>query len=158
MSNCYEWEGSSTTDPELKGSSFSATSMEEALKMIRECYDGVPTLIREYPSNVKPWEKYCIGKPIRTIEQIVDEKAALDNTDLLTMSEEELRAEVVKLRTGIRAHRDCSGHNLCWYHPELWNLLPERVTPTPQIPPLPEFMMRCAEYRLSLEKKVEPGK
>ena len=30
-----------------------------------------------------------------------------------------------KLRAGIRAHRDSTGHELCWHHPALWGLLPE---------------------------------
>jgi len=48
--------------------------------------------------------------------------------DLDSMSREELIAEVKKLRMGIRQHRDSSEHDLCWYHPDLWSLLPERST------------------------------
>jgi hypothetical protein len=36
--------------------------------------------------------------------------------DILSWNREELIAEVVRLRTGIRAHRDSSGHDLCWHH------------------------------------------
>ena len=36
-----------------------------------------------------------------------------------------LVAEVKKLRAGIREHRDSTGHDLCWHHPDLWALLPE---------------------------------
>ena len=32
-----------------------------------------------------------------------------------------------KLRAGIRKHRDSTGHDLCWHHPDLWELLPERT-------------------------------
>ena len=35
-----------------------------------------------------------------------------------------LVAEVRKLRAGIRKHRDSTGHDLCWHHPDLWDLLP----------------------------------
>jgi hypothetical protein len=74
------------------------------------------------------------------------------NEDLNAMTRDELIAEVIKLRTGIRTHRDCSGHDLCWYHPELWGLLPEKVIPDPQVPPEGEFLACCRTYRLSLEK------
>ena len=45
------------------------------------------------------------------------------------MTRGQLAAEVVKLRAAIRRHRDSSGHDLCWHHPELWATLPERVDP-----------------------------
>lgn len=54
--------------------------------------------------------------------------------DLLRMSREELIDEVRKLRRGIRAHRDSSLHELCWHHPELWGLLPQRTDPVPVVP------------------------
>lgn len=46
------------------------------------------------------------------------------DSDLEELDREALIAEVKWLRAGIRAHRDSSGHDLCWHHPELWNLLP----------------------------------
>jgi hypothetical protein len=46
------------------------------------------------------------------------------DTDLDKMSREELIAEVRKFRAGIRKHRDSTGHDLCWHHPDLWALLP----------------------------------
>lgn len=70
--------------------------------------------------------------------------------DLDKMTMDELRDEVKKLRTGIRKHRDCSGHDLCWYHPELWELLPEKIEPKPEVPELPEFIQNCVKYRLTL--------
>lgn len=73
----------------------------------------------------------------------------MDN-DLKDMSREDLIAEVMKLRTGIREHRDATGHNLCWYVPELWDLLPEKTTPSPEVPPKDEFMRCCKLYRESL--------
>ncbi len=38
------------------------------------------------------------------------------------------------LRAGIRAHRDAAGHELCWHHPALWSLLPEKTDPLPAVP------------------------
>jgi hypothetical protein len=46
----------------------------------------------------------------------------MDN-DLETMTKEDLVAEVKNLRQGIREHRESSGHDLCWHHPDLWGLL-----------------------------------
>jgi len=37
--------------------------------------------------------------------------------------------EVKRLRQGIRQHRDSSLHELCWHHPSLWGLLPEKTDP-----------------------------
>ena len=49
--------------------------------------------------------------------------------DLDAMSRDDLLSEVRRLRAGIRAHRDPSGHELCWHDPALWGLLPEKVAP-----------------------------
>ena len=57
--------------------------------------------------------------------------------DLVTMDRDQLVAEVKRLRAGIRAHRDSTGHELCWHHPDLWGLLPERVTPGEESPVVP---------------------
>ena len=46
--------------------------------------------------------------------------------DLAAMSKDQLVAEIVKLRAGIRAHRDSSGHDLCWHHPALWGCCPRK--------------------------------
>ena len=71
--------------------------------------------------------------------------------DVKSMTQEQLIEEVLKLRKGIRQHRDASGHNLCWYVPELWNLLPDKSNPTPEIPSKEEFLECCKKYRESLE-------
>lgn len=76
--------------------------------------------------------------------------AALD-ADLQHMSAAQLADEVRRLRAGIRAHRDSSGHDLCWYHPQLWQLLPEQVQPSPEVPDWPQFMRGCIRYRQSLD-------
>ena len=73
------------------------------------------------------------------------------DADLDTMSREQLIAEVRKLRVGIRAHRDSSGHDLCWHHPALWGLLPEKTDPLPVVPDWPQFMEGCIRYRQSLD-------
>jgi len=62
--------------------------------------------------------------------------------------------EVKRLRAGIRAHRDSSGHDLCWHHPELWALLPERIEPTVAAPPWPNFIRGCLAYRESLDREL----
>ena len=78
------------------------------------------------------------------------------DSDLDQMNREALIAEVKKLRNGIRNHRDSTGHDLCWYHPALWSLLPEKSDPLPSVPDWPKFMEGCVRYRQSLDKQA-PG-
>ena len=56
------------------------------------------------------------------------------DADLERMTREEIIEELVKLREGIRTHRDASRHELCWHHPALWGLLPEKTDPLPEVP------------------------
>lgn len=79
----------------------------------------------------------------------------LDN-DLDRLSRDQLVDEVRRLRTAVRAHRDSSGHELCWHHPQLWDLLPERTTPEVAVPPWPRFLRGCVRYRESLDRQL-PG-
>jgi hypothetical protein len=74
--------------------------------------------------------------------------------DLERMSREELIAEATRLRQGIRAHRDSSGHEFCWHHPALWGLLPERTDPLPTVPEWPVFLRGCVRYRQSLDEQL----
>jgi hypothetical protein len=74
--------------------------------------------------------------------------------DLDALSREQLILEVKRLRAGIREHRDSTGHDLCWHHPKLWGLLPERVTPDVAVPPWPQFLRGCLRYRESLEREL----
>lgn len=74
--------------------------------------------------------------------------------DLQGFSTEQLRAEVVRLRNGIRAHRDSTGHELCWHHPDLWALLPEPTPPAIAVPEWPQFMRGCIRYRQSLDAQA----
>jgi hypothetical protein len=71
--------------------------------------------------------------------------------DLDRLSREALIAEVKRLRQGIRKHRDSSGHDLCWHHPQLWSLLPEPIDPQVAVPPWPKFLRGCVKYRESLD-------
>ena len=70
------------------------------------------------------------------------------------MTREELVAEVMRLRAGIREHRDSSGQELCWHHPKLWALLPEKVDPRIAVPEWPQFMRGCVRYRASLDEQA----
>ncbi|HEU5163293.1 MAG TPA: hypothetical protein VFV54_09135 [Thermoanaerobaculia bacterium] len=74
--------------------------------------------------------------------------------DLDRMTREELIAEVVKLRQGVRAHRDSSGQELCWHHPALWSLLPDATDPLPVVPEWPAFLRGCIRYRQSLDGQL----
>ena len=71
--------------------------------------------------------------------------------DLIDLSREALIAEIKKLRSAIREHRDASGHHLCWYQPALWSLLPEKASPSITVPEWPQFMRGCIRYRQSLD-------
>lgn len=73
--------------------------------------------------------------------------------DLDTMDRAALVAEVRKLRQGIREHRDSSRHALCWHHPQLWGLLPEKIAPEIEVPDWPHFMEGCLHYRRSLDEQ-----
>jgi hypothetical protein len=74
--------------------------------------------------------------------------------DLTDLSREALIAEVVRLRNGIRAHRDSSGHELCWHHPQLWGLLPEPIPDDIRVPAWPQFLRGCLRYRESLDRQL----
>jgi hypothetical protein len=74
--------------------------------------------------------------------------------DLQSLTREQLLAEVSKLRRGIREHRDSSGHALCWHHPALWSLLPEKTDPAPRVPEWPQFLRGCIRYRQSLDEQA----
>lgn len=74
--------------------------------------------------------------------------------DLENMSRERLIAEVKDLRNGIRKHRDSTGQELCWHHPALWSLLPEKTDPLPAVPDWPQFLQGCVRYRQSLDEQI----
>ena len=74
--------------------------------------------------------------------------------DRAGMTQKALIAEVMRLRTGIREHRDSSGHDLCWHHPQLWGLLPEPIPQDIAVPPWPKFLRGCLKYRESLDREL----
>ena len=74
--------------------------------------------------------------------------------ELTALSRDELIHEVLRLREGIRRHRDSTGHDLCWHHPQLWGLLPDTTDPQPAVPEWPEFMQGCIRYRQSLDAQL----
>ena len=76
------------------------------------------------------------------------------DSDLEALTCDQLVAEVKRLRAGIRTHRDSTGHDLCWHHPGLWGLLPERVAPEVAVPPWPKFLRGCLRYREALEREL----
>lgn len=76
------------------------------------------------------------------------------DADLESLSREQLIVEVKKLRQGIREHRDSTGHELCWRHPALWALLPEKTDPLPVVPDWPQFFRGCIRYRQSLDEQL----
>lgn len=76
------------------------------------------------------------------------------DSDLNNMSREELLAELIKLRSAVRVHRDSTGHDLCWHHPDLWNLLPEKSSVCPVVPEWPVFLRGCLQYRQSLDEQL----
>lgn len=73
--------------------------------------------------------------------------------DLDAMDRATLLAEARRMRAGIRKHRDSSGQDLCWHHPELWGLLPDAPNALPTVPDWPEFMEGCVRYRASLDRQ-----
>jgi hypothetical protein len=76
------------------------------------------------------------------------------DADLEGMDRDALLAQARAMRAAIRAHRDASGHDLCWHHPAMWALLPEKVDPAIAVPPWPRFLRGCVRYRQSLDEQA----
>jgi len=76
------------------------------------------------------------------------------DSDFESMNKEQLIAEIKKLRASILEHRDFSGHDLCWYHPDLWSLLPEKSDSNVHVPAWPQFMRGCIKFRQSLDEQL----
>ena len=74
--------------------------------------------------------------------------------DLDSLSREQLIVEARMLRGAIREHRDASGHDLCWHHPAMWSLLPDKTPPDVAVPAWPQFMRGCIRYRQSLDEQA----
>ncbi len=89
----------------------------------------------------------------RTIATALIYRRAMDD-DLDLLDRDQLIALVKRMRAAIREHRDSSGHELCWHHPKLWGVLPERTDPQPVVPAWPQFMRGCIRYRQSLDEQL----
>jgi hypothetical protein len=76
------------------------------------------------------------------------------NEDLAELDREALVSDVKRLRDAIRGYRDSSEQQLCWHHPQLWGLLPERSDPLPVVPAWPQFLRGCLKYRESLDREL----
>jgi hypothetical protein len=74
--------------------------------------------------------------------------------DIEQFTRDELINEIKKLRSGIRVHRDSTKHELCWHHPQLWDLLPEKTDPEIAVPAWPQFLRGCVRYRESLDQQL----
>ena len=76
------------------------------------------------------------------------------DTEMEAWDREALIGEVRRLRAAIRKHRDNSGHELCWHHPQLWSLLPEGPAGMPKVPEWPQFLRGCIKYRQALDEQL----
>jgi hypothetical protein len=75
--------------------------------------------------------------------------------DLDVMSREELLVVAKRLREAIRDHRDSELHDLCWYHPEMWGLLPDTKEVKPRVPTREQFLAGCQIFRDSLDRDID---
>jgi hypothetical protein len=74
--------------------------------------------------------------------------------DLDAMDHATLLAAARAMRQAIRTHRDSSGHELCWHHPDMWALLPDAPAGGQVVPEWPQFMRGCIRYRQSLDQQL----
>ena len=74
--------------------------------------------------------------------------------DLDNLKREELIADVKELRAATREHRDASLHDLCWYQPKLWGLLPEKSGAHIQVPTREKFMKGCEIFCDALDAQL----
>ena len=71
----------------------------------------------------------------------------MTDKDLESLSKEELQQEILRLRTGIREHRDAKGHDRCWLDDiDLYNLLPEKLPADTKLPDREEFLTNCNKF------------
>jgi hypothetical protein len=84
----------------------------------------------------------------------MNQAGQVPDEDLESLSRGEMAREIIRLRQGIRRHRDSTGHDLCWHHPDLWGLLPEASDPLPEVPGWPEFLRGCIRYRHALDVEL----
>ena len=67
--------------------------------------------------------------------------------DLSLLTRDGLRAEVIRLRAGIRAHLDGTRRELRRHRPKLWGLLQEPIAEDIKVPAWPQFLHGCLKYR-----------
>jgi predicted N-acetyltransferase YhbS len=141
--------------PKKQGKGIGSRLIREGLIQAREQgYDGVfvvgePAFYGQFGFSV---EQAC-GLCLRVCCSQIAWGPTMDD-DLEEMTREQLIAEVKRLRAGIRAHRDSSGHELCWHHPQLWGLLPEPISNDVKVPAWPQFLRGCVKYRESLDREL----
>ena len=75
------------------------------------------------------------------------------DSDLDGLGREALLERAKRMRRAIRVHRDSTGHELCWHHPELWDLLPEKKPAAVMVPDWPQFLRGCIVYRSALDRQ-----
>lgn len=76
------------------------------------------------------------------------------DADLDAMDRDAPIAAAQAMRRAIRAHRDATGHDLCWRHPEMWALLPDAPQGGQEVPDWPQFLPGCVRYRQSLDEQL----
>jgi hypothetical protein len=76
------------------------------------------------------------------------------DADLDAMDRAALLAAARAMRAAVRAHRDATGHGLCWHHPDMWALLPDTPKGGQVVPDWPQFMRGCIRYRASLDRQL----
>lgn len=81
-------------------------------------------------------------------------KKVENDSDLDNLTKEQLVCIVIELRNAIRTHKSCSEHDLCWFQPDLWSLLPEVKGEEIEVPDWPQFMRGCVKYRESLDTQL----
>jgi hypothetical protein len=76
------------------------------------------------------------------------------DADLESMDRAALLAHAREMRAAIRAHRDSTGHALCWHHPDMWRLLQDRPPGGVTVPDWPQFLRGCIAYRQALDREL----
>lgn len=83
------------------------------------------------------------------------------DADLKKMSWSELQKEVMKLRRGIRKHRDATENARCWHNDlALYGLLPEERPPGRMLGSEQRLLVNCRRYirrqRCAVDCQVKP--
>lgn len=74
-------------------------------------------------------------------------KQKMADKDLAKMNAEELRSELIRLRNGIRSHRDKKGDDRCWLNDVvLYQLLPEGKDASFKLPDKDTFLKNCERF------------